>query len=683
MCLAPHQALDFPVYLLVIRLTLRLTLLVPQNILTVLYINNFYILPDTILKPHTLKLFLLLAIIVLSACDTQPSKPDAGPTEATKPVTEKQATLTEEAERLLSLAEDSDTDEEQFRYRALAAHLYIEADKVALAQAQLDILIQKQQQRPAIDETSARIEKATISLLTAAIAIAKKDAKLASEVISETRPVTREQQIRYYELQADLDFLSGKYMHVVDRRVQLDGYLTDEKARSTNNRKIWAALSNLSTIQLNNQSSKNATINGWLDLARVIRSGQQNISKLEDDLLDWGTRHPSHPVNESFLPELINIYQANISERKQIAVILPMQGDLSQVTENIKNGILSAYFYDVNTAVKPEIRFYDSSDKELSFRQVYQQAIDDGATNIIGPLDKVIINQLAQQQELDVPVLTLNYSEKAFNTTDNLFQFGLSPQDEAHQVAELAFRQNKKYAAVFYPDSDWGKRLSQAFTEKYTQLGGHVISQADYATDTNDYRRPIRALFNLDQSSIRHRKVENTIGKKAISESHRRQDIDMIFLAATPRSARSIMPSFKFHHASDLPVYSSSHVYTGKIDKELDRDLNGLVFCDMPWVLQNSSSLSKVFIKNWPQQASFTRLFALGIDAYHLVYNLDYLENRDFAFFDGQTGNIQLDENNRITRKLLWARFEKGKPVYFEPPVSDNTVSKQTKAGEQ
>jgi len=684
MCLATHQALDFPVYLLVIRLTLRLTLLVPQNILTDLFINNFYILPDTILKPHTLKLFLLLALVVLSACDTQPSKPDAGPTDATKPVTEKQATLTEEAERLLSLAEDSDTDEEQFRYRALAAHLYIEADKIALAQLQLDILIQKQQQQPATDETSARIEKATISLLTAAIAIAKEDAKLASEVISDTRPVTREQQIRYYELKADLDFLSGKYMYVVDRRVQLDGYLTDEKARSANNRKIWAALSNLSTTQLNNQRSKNATINGWLDLARVIRSGQQNISKLEDDLLDWGTRHPSHPVNESFLPELINIYQANISERKQIAVILPMQGDLSQVTENIKNGILSAYFYDVNTAVKPEIRFYDSSDKELSFRQVYQQAIDDGATNIIGPLDKVIINQLAQQQELDVPVLTLNYSEKAFNTTDNLFQFGLSPEDEAHQVAELAFKQNKKYAAVFYPDSDWGKRLSQAFTEKYTQLGGHVISQADYATDTNDYRRPIRALFNLDQSSIRHRKVENTIGKKAISESYRRQDIDMIFLAATPRSARSIMPSFKFHHASDLPVYSSSHVYTGKIDKELDRDLNGLVFCDMPWVLQNnSSSLSKVFIKNWPQQVSFTRLFALGVDAYHLVYNLDYLENRDFAFYDGLTGNIQLDENNRITRKLLWARFEKGKPVYFEPTVLDNTVSKQITAGEQ
>lgn len=619
---------------------------------------------------------MLLVFVALSACDTQPLKPGTEPREETKPATEKQVSLTEEAERLLSLAEDSDTDAEQFRYRALAAHLYIEADNIELAQQQLDILIQKQQRQPATDETSARTENATISLLRAAIAIASEDAELASKAVNETEPVTREQQIRYYELKADLDFLTGKYMYAVDRRVQLNTYLTDEKAKDANNRKIWAALSNLSTSQLNNQSSNNATINGWLDLARVIRSGQQNISKLEDDLLDWGTRNPSHPVNESFLPELINIYQANLPDRMQIAVILPMQGDLSQVTENIKNGILSAYFSDVDIAAKPEIRFYDSSDDELSFREIYEQSIDDGATNIIGPLDKVVINQLAQQQELDVPVLTLNYSENSFNSTDNLFQFGLSPEDEARQVAELAFRQNKKRAAVFYPDSDWGKRLSQAFSEQYTQLGGHVISQADYATDTNDYRRPIRALFNLDQSSIRHRKVENIIGKRAISEPHRRQDIDMIFLAATPRSARSIMPAFKFHHASDLPVYSTSHVYTGKPDKDLDRDLNGLVFCDMPWVLQNESPLATVFTRNWPQDSSFTRLYALGIDAYHLVYNLDYLENRDFAFYDGQTGNIQLDENNRITRRLLWAKFERGKPVYFEPAGIDDNSSR-------
>ncbi len=624
------------------------------------------------MKSHTLKLFLLLAILILSACGGQPIKSDRETSKTTKPVTKKQITLTEEAQRLLELATDSDIETEQFKYRGLAAHHYIEAGEIERARKQLEIIKEKQQQRPAVDETSAQIETATVLILSAEIAIYEKDATLASQFIDKIKPITHTQQINFYELKADLGFLSGKYMYAVDRRVKLDDFITDKEEKKKNNKKIWLALSSLSTAQLNNQRSNSNAIKGWLDLAKVVRSGQNSISKFEDDLLDWGTRHPSHSANDGFLQTLITLYQSDTSDKKHIAVILPMQGDLSKITSNIKNGILSAYYRDSNTSIKPVINFYDSSNKEVTFKQLYQQAIENGATNIIGPLDKIAINQLAQQQELDIPVLTLNYTENTFNNTENLFQFGLSPEDEAHQVAELAIQQNKKYAAVFYPDSEWGQRLYKAFRDHYASLGGKVITLANYATDTNDYSRPIRRLLSLDQSSIRHRKVENTISKRAISVPYRRQDIDMIFLAATPRSARGIMPAFKFHHASNLPVYSTSHVYTGKPNKELDRDLNGLIFCDLPWVLQNNSPLEKIFTQNWPAEESFTRLFALGIDAYRLIYNLDYLENKDFAFYDGQTGNIQLDENNRITRKLLWARFKRGKPVYFEPANANN-----------
>lgn len=614
------------------------------------------------MKSHTLKLFLPAFLFALAACEIQPVKPGLEPSDETVAVTEKQATLSEQAENLLGLAEDSDSDTERQIYRLQAARLYIEAGDIGMAKTQLNIL--KEKPAPEASDTAA------ILLLSAEIAIAEKNTLLANQLIAEIKPVTRDQQINFYALKADLDYLSGRYMFVVDRRVQLDSYIVDEKERNRNNKKIWAALSNLTSTQLNTQQSSNPVINGWLDLAKVMRSGQQNISQLENDLLDWGTRHPAHPVGDTFLNELINNYQSNALTIKHIAVLLPMQGDLSTVTATIKNGLLSAFYSDSNSPIKPVIDFYDTSNKDMTFNQLYQQAIDDGATNIIGPLDKVVINQLAQQRELDIPQLTLNYSENTLSRTVNLYQFGLAPEDEARQVAELAIRQNKKRAAVFYPDSEWGNRLSKVFTEHYELLGGKVLTAANYATSTNDYRRPIRQLLNLDQSDIRHRKVENTISAKAQGMPYRRQDLDMIFLAATHRSARSIMPAFKFHHAGDLPVYSTSHVYTGTINRELDRDLNGLIFCDLPWVLQNNSPLAKTFSSNWPQQENYTRLFALGIDAYRLIYNLDYLENKDYAFYDGQTGNIQLDDNNRITRKLLWAKFVNGVPVQFEPVIT-------------
>lgn len=627
------------------------------------------------MKLHTLKLFLLICLSALSACDTQPVKPGQEALDEASPVTERQASLTEEAEDLLTLAEDSDTEEQQQAYRAKAGKLFVDAGEIRLAKNQLDILKEQSMYEPSSNTSSTHSATARILILSAEIAIAEKNILSANELIANIKPVTSDQEIDFHELKASYDYLSGNYMSAVNRRVALNPFLKDEQSKNRNSQKIWAALSSMPTSQLARQHSKNPITSGWLDLAKLMRSGQQNIGQLETNLLNWGTNNPAHPFGNTFLSDLIDNYQVSASDKKHIAIILPMQGGLSKVTAAIKNGLLSAYYSDTNSPEKPVISFYDSSNETLTFQQLYLQALGNGATNIIGPIDKITISQLAQQRELDIPVLTLNYSENTLSYAENLFQFGLSPEDEAQQVAELAIKQNKQRAAVFYPDSEWGRRLRDAFTNRYESLGGKVLTAADYAPGTNDYRRPIRVLLNLDKSTIRRTRVENTLGRKVQSEARRRQDIDMIFLAATHRSARGIMPAFKFHHAGGLPVYSTSHVYTGKIDRELDRDLNGLIFCDLPWILQNTSPLAKTFQQNWPQQQSYTRLFALGVDAYHLIYNLDYLADNDYAFYDGLTGNIQLDGANRITRKLLWAKFKKGKPVYFEP-VADTPLLK-------
>jgi outer membrane PBP1 activator LpoA protein len=137
------------------------------------------------------------------------------------------------------------------------------------------------------------------------------------------------------------------------------------------------------------------------------------------------------------------------------------------------------------------------------------------------------------------------------------------------------------------------------------------------------------------------------------------------------------MPAFKFHRAGDLPVYSTSHVYTGIVDRDQDRDLDGLMFCDLPWILEDKTGLAEVFERNWPQQQAYTRLFALGVDAYHLVYNMDYMANFSDASYPGLTGEISLADNNRFSRKLLWAQFVRGRPVGFTPapPAEESSGS--------
>jgi len=639
----------------------------------------------------TIKHFLFVALITsalltLSACDTSPFKPYTQVEDSTTTVTDLYDDPYLEAERLIQLAKNSASSTQRLKYRARAARKYIQANEITKAQKQLNLL-RANNLSPA-SQVQTNEQKTDIFLLSADIALSEKNTSLAGQILKKIRAISPEQKDYLLSLKADLNYLSNRYMDVVEQRSELHTSLTSENDISINNNKIWAALSNLSNAQLNREQLRQKKINnkpvkGWVELASVMRAGQRNSSSLENDLLDWGTRHPTHPANNSLLRELTSTYQSDFSGQRHIAVFLPMQGKFSRISATIKNGILSAYYEDKESSPKSTVRFYDTSDyntnnynnsgynnsnnKAASFQQLYQQAINNGATNIIGPLNKSVINQLVQQNGFDTPILTLNYSENTHDRADNLFQFGLSPEDEARQAAELAVKQNKMHAAIFFPESNWGNRLRNAFSEHYSLLGGRVLASQSYQTSTNDYRAPIRQLLNLDQSAIRRQKVENTISRKVNGDPYRRHDIDMIFLAATHRSARGIMPAFKFHHAGDLPVYSTSAVYTGKENIESDRDLNGLIFCDLPWILQNTSPLESVFKENWPKQINYTRLFALGVDAYHLVHNLNHLENKDYGFYAGQTGKIQLDDFNRITRQLLWAKFKKGKPVYFEP----------------
>ncbi len=187
------------------------------------------------------------------------------------PTTERQLSLTEEAEKFVELAEDSDLAAAQQVYRAKAARFYIEAGNLPRAKQQRDIVKQLYEDELARSAKEADTTKVTLSLLSAEIAIAEQNLTLANELIANTKPITRQQQIDYHTAKANLEYLSGNYLLAVDGRVKLGTYLTDPQEKNRNNKKIWAALSNIPTGQLKTQRSSNPVTTAWLDLARVMR----------------------------------------------------------------------------------------------------------------------------------------------------------------------------------------------------------------------------------------------------------------------------------------------------------------------------------------------------------------------------------------------------------------------------
>jgi len=606
------------------------------------------------------KLFITVCLIsLLNACATGPEKSvdeiisDAVRSQPDQPLGTDADGMT--AEDYIGLASES-SGKQREQYLLKAAELLYQRGDLNLAKSQLQTLDA---------ETSAISRQHQISLLAAKIALANENPQQALELLPPLKQLPLPQYIEAKKISADANLDLGYPLEAVRIRVDLGHYLRSDDEKENNNEAIWAALQRTPEISLKASSRDNATTRGWIELARELRQAQNDMSVMQDIILDWGTRYPAHPVSNLFIDKLLNEYQMSFTPATSIAIMLPMQGKYKSSADAIQGGIVTAWYKQGSTE-KPLLRFYDTSDENVSFNELYQQAILDGARYIIGPLDKASINKLAQASTLDVPILTLNYAENPLSLSDNLYQFGLLPEDEARQVAELAIRDNHTTAAVLVPNSDWGRRLFDAFRQRFEELGGTVLSTEQYPTNVDDYSRQIRALLNLDDSDARHKDLQHALGTKLNFIPYRRQDIDMVFLAATHRAARGIVPALKFHHAGDLPVYATSHVYSGHLDRNADRDLEGVTFCDLPWTLTTDNVLKTNFTTTWKDQRAYTRLFALGVDAFNIIQNLQYLQSHDYARFSGETGNISMDENLRLYRELLWAQFKNGKPVYLD-----------------
>ena len=149
----------------------------------------------------------------------------------------------------------------------------------------------------------------------------------------------------------------------------------------------------------------------------------------------------------------------------------------------------------------------------------------------------------------------------------------------------------------------------------------------------------------------------------------------MIFLAARPVPGRLLTPQIYFYQAHDIPVYSTSHIFTGNRDTVNDTDLNKVIFGDMPWLLGNDirATMLKASVEAVSLPApGLERLFALGMDAYLLSRVVPYLETGTATTLSGVSGDrLVIGSSGHIERKLSWARFAGGVPV----PLDDKEVS--------
>jgi hypothetical protein len=604
---------------------------------------------------------LFVAVLAITACTTAPERPQPP---AEDPLAQAARAYTErgdyQAAAQLYLSESKTAPEKQRIPLRLSAAEY-------LAQGQL-----WDQMAQVLDSMDiSRLDPAQQNryrLLDAQRALAGHQPDVALNLLQRiTSPESLpDHGQRYYQLRAEAYAMTGNALEAARQLIWLDGLLEDQQQKLENQYRIWEQLSTLSDVSLQQlrTSPPPDPLSGWMELVLITRQNRTDQQQWAVELDSWRARYPGHSAETALLPDILNQVARFGVPAKQIAVLLPLSGRTGESAAAIRDGILAAYYQD--EPERPELRFYDTGSNAPSLWSVYQQAAEDGAEFVVGPLLKERIQQLEQSGQLPVAVLALNHTGVEHASDLPLYHFGLAPEDEARQAAERTINDGHRQVIALVPDTAWGQRVLTAFQEQLATLGGEVLETGRYTPNSADFKGPIQDTLNLDASKNRHRSLERLLGQKLEYEPRRRQDAEAVFLLAFPTEARQIKPQLRFHHAGDLPVYSTSHVFSGGSNASIDRDMDELLFCDIPWLLDDEGQWADQrnrLRSAWPDRNHHhQRLFALGFDAYQVIPWLDTLSLPGFASFPGATGVLTLDEHKQLHRALEWAQFREGVP---------------------
>jgi uncharacterized protein len=312
-----------------------------------------------------------------------------------------------------------------------------------------------------------------------------------------------------------------------------------------------------------------------------------------------------------------------------IALILPLKStQFRRAAESLRQGVTAAYEWSPN-ATKLPLKIYPVEDEKTAMLAAYEEALSGGARAFIAGMTRDGASQLLTRVHSVFPVLALNQPERGTNLPDNFFSMSLSLDEEARQVARVAYGEGRRRAVVITSTQPLAKRVQAAFEQEWKRLNGDLAEPAFYVAEQNALIKMRTALLGAAP--------------------------DMAFISGDVIMARNVRP----YIPPSLPAYGTSQIYPGRSERQAKIDLQAVRFIDMPWMLEPDHPAVMIY----PRLPSATvleseRLYALGIDAYRVAELLRSGEKN--IRLDGVTGNISLVANHFFVRELTAAHFHNG-----------------------
>lgn len=430
---------------------------------------------------------------------------------------------------------------------------------------------------------------------------------------------------------------------------------------------LWQNLTALTDNQLQElRTNAPQTTLAWINLAQLSRRYVGQPELLAQAMSDWHRKHPTMPDPESLPVAVQQLNRLQPYKPQKVAVLLPLNGQFRQHAQAIQYGLLAA----ASRANEGQLIFINSQQPVADIQnQLQAQQVE----FVIGPLLKDQVDEFSRQTDWPWPTLFLNSKDAQTKANAGRFYYALSMEDEAAQTARLFEQKNYRHPVVINVNNDVSRRMQQHFSSQWQQMG-YPAPEHHQFNSKEDLESLIARLLETDRSKERVKQISSLTKEKLNTDTHSRLDIDAIYLIADPVQTRLFKPFVDVsvsESAPRLPIYASSRSHSTGLSQTDLRDLNGLTFTEMPWMLGGigSADLREQYKKLFPDQdETLQRLFAMGYDAYRLISSLKQQQQITSMVFPGLTGQLRLSADGSIVRQLSWASYRNGRLIPVQEP---------------
>ena len=184
--------------------------------------------------------------------------------------------------------------------------------------------------------------------------------------------------------------------------------------------------------------------------------------------------------------------------RGKVAILLPLSGPHKAIGQALYRAAQMALFSIPNSDIT--LLPKDTQGDPATAAQKAREAINEGASLVIGPLFASSVDAVAPITS-SARVAVIAFSNDRNVARPGVYLMGFLPEQQVTRVIRFSHRSGLRRFAALFPDTTYGRRVSNAFYASVQGMGSDVVVTSTYPPDAEKMFAPVRYVANFEARS--------------------------------------------------------------------------------------------------------------------------------------------------------------------------------------